>query len=481
MQTFYFHDYETFGTDPARDWPAQFAGIRTDANFEEVGQPLNIYCRLPADQIPHPEACLVTGLTPDIVNREGVCEAEFIARIHQEFITSNTCALGYNSLRFDDEVTRHSLYRNFYSPYDREWKNGCSRWDLIDVVRLCAALRPEGIVWPRRDDGTHSFRLEELTAANGITHAAAHDALSDVRATIAMARLLREKQPRLFDHALKHRTKHKVAGMLDVVSMQPDAVAHVSGMYPANRHCLAVVVPLAVHPTNKNEIIVYDLSIDPEPLLSLDVESVRYRLFTSNEDLQREGVERIPIKTIHINRCPVIVLLKVVTAADRERLGIHFSTCKKNYRKLFGGYKQVQEMRQKLSLVYGQRDYEPVSDPDHMLYSGGFFSNDDQARIAQIRTTSPEELGNVSLPFRDSRLEEMLFRYRARNWPELLTDEEVDRWNSFRRQRLEHGCGGQSHSVASCLQSIQELLAKQDSEKKREVLRQLQCYVTGLL
>ena len=197
--TLYWHDYETFGVDARRDRPAQFAGLRTDEELNEIGEPLNIYCKPALDVLPHPEACLITGITPQLADARGVLEPEFIARIHAEFAQPGTCGVGYNSLRFDDEVTRHTLYRNFYDPYAREWQNGNSRWDLIDLVRMTYALRPEGIEWPLKDDGKPSFRLENLATANNIGHESAHDALSDVRATIGVARLIRNRQPRLYD------------------------------------------------------------------------------------------------------------------------------------------------------------------------------------------------------------------------------------------------------------------------------------------
>ncbi|MDB2384810.1 exodeoxyribonuclease I, partial [Endozoicomonas sp.] len=299
MQSFYWLDYETTGADPAADWPAQFAGIRTDADLNEIGEPLNIYCQLPADRLPHPEAFMVTGLDPYIVNEKGLIEPEFIKKIHHELSQSGTCAVGYNSIRFDDEVTRHSLYRNFYDPYAREWKNGNSRWDLMDLVRLTAALRPDGINWPLREDGYKSFRLEELTQANGLEHGEAHDALSDVRATIALAKLIKERQPKVYDYVFNHRGKQEVSRLLNTFTKE--AVVHVSGMFGAGRNCLAVVMPLAVHPVNKKGIIVYDLSIDPEPLISLSVNDIQKCLFTPAAE-RPDNVARIPLKVVHINK-----------------------------------------------------------------------------------------------------------------------------------------------------------------------------------
>ena len=307
----FWYDYETTGIDPRRDRPLQVAGIRTDENLNEIGEPLNIYCQPSEDILPHPAACLVTGITPSRLAEQGLSEAEFITRIHAELAQPGTCGVGYNSLRFDDEVTRYSLYRNFFDPYAREWQGGNSRWDLIDLVRSAYALRPEGIVWPE-EDGRVTLKLERLTAANGIAHGQAHDALSDVRATIALARLLRSTQPRLYDYLYQLRSKQRV---LDQVRLlQP--LVHVSGRFAGARHYLALVLPLAWHPRNRNALIVCDLQADPSPLLNLDADTLRSRLYTRREDLA-EGELPVPLKQMHINRCPVVAPLSVLREADR--------------------------------------------------------------------------------------------------------------------------------------------------------------------
>jgi exodeoxyribonuclease-1 len=301
--SFYWHDYETFGIDPCRDRPAQFAGQRTNRDLEPIGDPLAIYCKPARDVLPNPISCLITGITPQRAERDGVIEAEFAARIHEELAEPGTCAVGFNSIRFDDEFTRNLLYRNFYDPYAREWENGNSRWDVIDLARMCYALRPQGIEWPLREDGTPSFRLEDLTAANNIGHQQAHDALSDVNATLAIARLLRTKQPRLFAWYFALRRKQRAFEMLDHVHRTP--VLHVSSRYPAERGCIAMVAPLAVHPLQPNKVIVYDLDTDPAALLELDAEDIADRVFVSRADLP-EGVERIPLKAVSANRSPSI-------------------------------------------------------------------------------------------------------------------------------------------------------------------------------
>ncbi len=428
LRSFYFHDYETFGTDPALDWPAQFAGIRTDDQFNEMGEPLNIFCRLPPDHLPNPIACLVTGLTPQKVNEQGLIEPEFIRRIHAELMVPGTCALGYNSIRFDDEVTRNILYRNFYDPYSRERQNGNSRWDLIDLVRLTAALRPEGIEWPLRDDGYKSFRLEELTAANGLDHGTAHDALSDVRATIALARLMRERQPRVFQFYLSHRDKRKVAGLLNLA--RRDMVVHVSGMLGAQRNNLAVVMPLLEHPVNRNGIVVYDLSIDPAPLLDLPVEEIRRRLYTPADQLSEA---RIPLKTIHINKCPAVAPLSVVRAEDQDRLHLDLGRCEQHRRQIMA----EGALSAKLGEVFsGSAPFAVQTDPDQMIYSGGFFSPSDRNEMARIISAKPFELSGMGLTFSDRRLDEMLFRYRGRHYPGTLDAEEQRHWQNYCHERL---------------------------------------------
>ncbi len=426
--TFYWHDYETWGTDPRRDRPSQFAGIRTDAELNVVGKPLVQYCRPSDDMLPHPEACLVTGITPQHALAKGVAEAEFFAAIHQEMATPGTCSVGYNNIRFDDEFTRYGLYRNFFDPYAREWQNGNSRWDIIDVVRLTRALRPDGIEWPIKEDGVTSFRLEELTKANGIEHVDAHDALSDVYATIAMAKLIKQKQPRLFDHQLNMRNKRMVAEQLNVATKQP--VLHVSSKYPARDGCIAMVAPLVNHPVNRNSVVVYDLRVDPTPLIELSVEEIQQRVFTAQAELP-DGVERIPLKEVHINKCPVVVPMNTLTDAAAAEWHIDIA-------KAEGHLEMILQARldAKVKQVYTGREFESISDPDQALYGGGFFSDADRRLMEYVRTTQVAELADLDLDFEDGRLPEMLFRYRARNWPDSLSADERGRWEEFRLDRL---------------------------------------------
>jgi len=428
-RTIYWHDYETFGADARRDRPAQFAGLRTNEDLQVVGEPQVVYCKPADDFLPHPEACLITGITPQLAFKKGICEAQFIASVHGELAHPGTCGAGYNSIRFDDEITRHCLYRNFYDVYAREWQNGNSRWDIIDMVRLTRALRPDGIDWPSDKNGVPSFKLENICQANQLEHTSAHDALSDVRATIELARLIKIRQPKLYAYIYKQRYKKRVSQLITPGSYNP--VLHVSGRFPAKTGCCAVVVPLAWHPINQNQIIVYDLSKDPEPLIQLSEDEIKERLFTPAQNLP-DGVVRIALKGIQVNKCPVVVPLTTMRSQDADRLQIDLALCMRHLDLI----KSNSNLTSKIAGVFGAHPDNAQDDPDLMLYSGGFFNDHDKRQMLKIRQAKPTELGQLRLEFQDRRMTEMFFRYKARNYPHALNQKEAKDWERYRSARL---------------------------------------------
>lgn len=447
----FWYDYETTGIDPRRDRPLQVAGIRTDEALNEIAEPLNIYCQPSDDILPHPAACLVTGITPSQLAQNGLDEAEFMRRVHAELSLPGTCGVGYNSLRFDDEVTRYSLYRNFYDPYAREWQGGNSRWDVIDLVRTAYALRPEGIVWPE-EEGRVSLKLEHLTAANGIEHGQAHDALSDVRATIALARLLRDKQRKLYDFLYQLRSKQRVLEHIRL--LQP--LVHISGRYAGARHYLAVVLPLAWHPRNRNALIVCDLLSDCAPLLNESAATLKARLYTRRDQLA-EGELPVPLKLLHINRCPVVAPMNVLRETDQQRLQLDLALYRQRAEQLT---EHAALWQDKLAEVYGEESFAASEDPEQQLYDG-FIGDRDRRLCEQVRRADPQRLADSAWAFDDPRLPELLFRYRARNYPSTLTFEEQQRWSEFCQRRLTQAEYGAPNTLAQfehALQAVQPTL-----------------------
>ncbi|MBD0786818.1 exodeoxyribonuclease I [Vibrio sp. Y2-5] len=466
--TYFFFDYETWGTNPAKDRPSQFAGVRTDMDFNIIGEPLVIYCQLPSDYLPAPEAALITGITPQKAMAQGLPEPEFIARIHHELSQPNTTSLGYNSIRFDDEVTRYTCYRNFYDPYSWSWQNSNSRWDLLDVMRACHALRPEGIVWPENEEGFTSFKLEHLSKANGIEHENAHDAMADVIATIELAKKVKAAQPKLFDYFFTMRHKRKLNELVDIVNMTP--LMHVSGMLGRECQYTSWIVPIAWHPTNQNAVIVADLAKDPQPLIELSSEELHTRLYTKRDELAPDELP-VPVKLVHLNKCPILAPAKTLTAENAEKIGINREQCLENLALI----RQHPEIREKLVALFSiEREYEQNTDVDTQLYDG-FFSPADKASMEIIRSTPAENLAAMDITFADKRIEPLLFRYRARHFPWTLDENEQRRWANHCRDFYES-------RIEDYMLNLENLVHEHESdEKKIAILKSVYQYVSKLV
>ncbi|TFG65133.1 MAG: exodeoxyribonuclease I [Spirochaetales bacterium] len=426
--TMLWYDLETFGTHPQWDRIGQFAAVRTNDKFEQIKDTESFYCSLSPDYLPNPEACLVSGLTPQFVNAEGLSDRDFAARINRLMLEPNTCIAGYNNLRFDDEFIRSLFYRNFFDPYKREYNKGNTRWDIIDLLRMAHDLRPEGIEWPADGEGRPSFKLTDLTAANGIAHEEAHNALSDVKATIALARLLLEKQPKLFRFFFSLRKKDEARRLLNLQKIIP--LVHSSGMFTSEKGCSSIVVPLSVHPLQPNVIISYDLRHDPADWIDEPAEEIRRRVFTRQEELVPE--KRIPLKGIHLNRCPAIAPLSTLSEDRAGILGIDLDLCMKHA----GILAKRNDLIQKIRAVYQEGNSGKYEDPELQIYSGDFFPDEDRIEFDVIRSSPPEKLLADPPRLHDRRGPELLWRYIGRNYPEAFPPAEQAKWKSFCAGRL---------------------------------------------
>ncbi len=428
-ESLYWYDFETTGTDPVVDRPLQFAGIRTDLELREIAEPQNFFCRPGNDCLPNPDAMLVTGIRMSAVRESGLSERAFADRVLKDFSQPQTCVVGFNSIRFDDEFTRQMLYRNLHDPYAREWRSGNSRWDVIDLFRAAYALRPDGFHWPRHDNDAPSFRLEHLARANGLDYLDAHDALADVRATIEVTRRLREAQPRLYEFMFNLRDKHFVRQQLYPLGKKP--VVHVSARFPAIRGCTAIVLPLCQHPTNNNGIVAFDLTQPPDDLIAVGPGELARLVFSPAAELA-EGETRLALKVIHVNRSPFVAPLNSLDESAQVRLGLDRVEAEQRAERLM----KTPGLVEKIHEAFTANHFEAHEDPDFQLYQGGFFSESDRSVMNELQSSPPETLARFADRFQDDRLEELLFRYRARNHPDTLDDEELNRWQQFRAVRF---------------------------------------------
>lgn len=427
IPSFLFHDYETWGISPLYDYPCQFAAIRTDLALNPIAEPINIVAKIHPDYLPHPGACLVTGITPQATLQEGLTEYSFMRQIQQQMSTPNTCSIGYNSIKFDDEFTRFSLFRNFYDPYQREWQHGNSRWDIIDLVRACYALRPEGINWPENDQGLPSFKLEVLTQANEVTHAQAHDALSDVYATIAIAKLIQTSQPKLFNYAYKLRSKHAVVDLLQ--QHQHNALLYINPFRSAKHGCISYIVPITEHPTNNNATICVDLTKDITPLLTLNENELHAIRYVKREDRNASTPDFAALEIKH-NQCPFIAKTNTLTAARAHALEIDLTLIEQRLEQLQNALRSAtgSHLITKIRDAFVREFADEPSDVEASLYSGGFLSKTEKDFCTSIHFATPEELPTLFARSPSERLGELLFRFIARNFPEQLNSEQAARW-----------------------------------------------------
>lgn len=445
----------------------QFAGQRTDMELQPLGEPVNILIKLTPDIVPDPDAVLLTGITPQATQADGVTEAEFLKYFYSEIVTPDTCFLGYNTVRFDDEFMRFLHYRNFYDPYEWQWANGCSRWDVLDVVRMTRALRPEGIEWPMTDDGKPTNRLELLTKVNNLDHYAAHDALSDVYATIAIAKLIRNKQTKLFEFLFDCRGKKKIQEL--VCADKP--FIYSSGKFPTEFEKTTVCVRLVDHPQNRGAYV-YDLRHDPAEFMDMSAAHIVERWRYNREE---NAPKRLPVKLLQFNHCPAIAPMGVLDTASQKRLSIDLDAIQKHLRALRSKPGFANTILQAIDIMDKNRDATSVksSDVDTQLYDGFIDANDKQVERA-IRVAKPAAISDFTGKLRDERLQKLLPLYKARNYPDTLTGEERKAWEDFCRDRLM--TGAQQSKLAKYFERLQELATTNLDSDKAFLLEELQLY-----
>lgn len=493
--TFYFYDLETSGINARAHRIMQFAGQRTDENFNPIGEPHNWLVQLTDEILPDPDAVLVTGITPQKTLEEGYTEAEFLKLFHEQVCQPDTVLMGFNTVRFDDEFMRATLWRNFYDPYEWHWQDGRSRWDLLDVTRIVRALRPDGIEWPyqparaknlsehgklvapKKDDEDKTKmvptnRLELLTKINGLDHQNAHDALNDVLATIAVAKLLKEKQPKMFDYLFKIRGKKQIGEIISTDDPKP--FIYSSGKYSSKWLKTSVVVPIA--PAPNGAVLVYDLRQDPLKLAKLSDEELKEKAF-----FRDEVSEVLPIKSLRVNCCPAVAPLGVLDEASQKRIDLSLKTIEDNYKKL----RSITGFSERITHLYEQnqterqKKYAKESDPDFQIYDG-FVGEKDKSKMRAVRAASAEELADMNLDFIDERLEALLPRYKARNFSKSLTPSEREAWEAYRSQRITKGAQGQL-SLEQYAKRLAELAKTKNDDKSQFLLQELQLYAESIV
>ncbi len=472
-QSFFWYDLETTGISARTGRVMQFAGQRTDMDLKPIGEPVNVLIQLSEDVLPDPDAIMITGITPQQTIQDGVTEVEFLKLFYEQVATPDTIFVGFNTVRFDDEFMRFLNYRNFYDAYEWQYKDGKSRWDLLDVVRMTRALRPDGINWPTSEDGKPTNRLELLTKENGLDHEHAHDALNDVLASIAVANLIKTTQPKLFDWLLALRGKNDVKKFIEA----NQTFIYTSGKY-ANEVEKTAVVRL-VHTDDSKGAIVYDLRHDPTEFKDLSPEELADRWRYSKDEA---APARLPAKTMKYNRCPALSPTGLLSDKDvQKRLQVTPEQVNANLAKLNAMPEflaNIVKARDLMDDERGEQWSKDVQDADTALYEGGFFDDNDRKLMSVVRTAQPDELSTLQSDLHDQRLKDLLPRYKARNFATFLTDEERIEWEKYRYRVLMEG--GTESRLAIYMHRLSELAKSEVGQEKLYLLEELQLYAEAI-
>ncbi len=465
-KTFFFYDLETSGLNPRDARVMQFAGIRTDMDLNQIGEPYNILVKLNDDVLPSPEALMVTGITPQQTLSDGINEAEFAKVLANEVFTPDTIAIGFNNIRFDDEFIRHLFWRNFYDPYEWSWKDGRSRWDLLDVVRMTRALRPEGIEWPVDGKGVATNRLELITKANGLNHIKAHDALSDVEALISVTKLIKEKQPQLYEYLLKMRDKNEIKKLVNLDNKQP--FVYVSGRFDAEFNKATIAFPLT---TGKNgNIVIYDLRYDPTPFVKLSQKDLAKKFFATWEERQEDDFQKLPVKEMQYNHAPAVAPLGVLSQGEGwKKISLSEDIITKNKTVLLSHPEFAENIR---SIFENREEFQKSPDPEAQLYDG-FVPDVDKIRIEAVRNADERKLADFHPNFIDERLSELLLHYKARNYPNSLAEDEAEAWEDWRSKKI-------AKDLPAFIKSIQKLSKSTTDENKIYILQELQLWAESV-
>ena len=478
MKTFFFYDLETSGFSPQNDRIMQFAGQRTDENLNRIGEPVNILIRLNDDVLPSPSALMVTIISPQKTVEEGYTEAEFAKMLVEEYFTPDTVIVGYNNVRFDDVHIQHLLWRNFYPPYDWQWKDGRSRWDLLDVVRMIRALRPEGINWPFViNEGTGekfaANKLELLTKENGILHENAHDAMSDVDGLIDVARLLKEKQPQIFDYLFRIRSKNEVQKLVNLENPKP--FVYTSGRFKVEFEKTTVAFPIA--PAKNQNVIVWDLRFSPEKFIDWSEDQILENITADFETRSSDDFEPIAAKILQYNKCPAVAPMGVLTEENRQRLKIDLAEIQKNLDVLRKNPHFAENLRsafERRSEVFQDKSSAEKPAPEARLFEG-FVSKSDDIKIEAVRNSTDRELADFHPDFADERLTDLLLHYKARNFPKSLSSQEKELWEEYRVENLQK-------MMPNFMKEFQEIANNQNLNSQEEyILEEIKLWLENIL
>ena len=439
--TFFWYDYETTDLDWYRARPVQVAGIRTDESLEREGKLGELYCQPAPDHLPRIGSVLTHRVSPVHARDRGIREFEFAKKVHKQLHAEGTCTVGFNATTFDHRITHHLFFRNLFDPYRWHWKDSStSKWDIIELCRAAYALRRDILLWPYDDEGYAAFKLHKLALENSIrseySHRAVsgqdpHSAADDVRLTLDLARLLKGASKNLWDYSRSCQSvEHVVRSIRTTFLIVNTTVLR-------QRGAATIAGFLGQDPNDKNRNYAFDLSYNPAEFFDANAESLLTYKPKSSAD-NRDPRRHVPILRFRANASPYVMEFDLSNPMSEARQG------------LLDGLQlaPLDELQRRFSALdsntkfktrvveLNKPSYPERACPEENLY-GLDVDRSDRAQLTRIRKSigRPNWWKNER-HFRAKWLPGMVLRFRARNFPETLSDKEAEDWRDYCRQRL---------------------------------------------
>lgn len=268
-KSFLFYDIESSGQSTSCDQIYTLAMIKTDEGLNEQWR-REVVVQPVIDIVPTPEAILVHRLTPQRL-LSGENEWQAMQDIHQCFNTPNTLSVGYNNLSFDDEMLRFSFDRNLLPPYTHQYAQGCHRLDVFPLVVMYYLFQHEVLHWPQRQDVV-SFKLEDMAISNGFIHEQAHDAMSDVVATVQLVQKMMTAQD-FFQYVVQYYNKHIDQQRIHQCLQSGQVVLMVDVKFGKARSMINACLFLGYHQVYRNQSLW--LCLDDEQLSEQEADTIR--------------------------------------------------------------------------------------------------------------------------------------------------------------------------------------------------------------
>jgi exodeoxyribonuclease-1 len=415
QQTYLFYDLETTGRSKCFDQILQFAAIRTDLNLNELERH-QIQVKLNCDVIPDPEAILIHHI-PVTDMLQGVAEIEAMTQIHALLNTPGTLSGGYNTLKFDDEFLRFSFHRNLLPPYTHQWANQCGRFDLYPLAQLYYLYHHECLNWPTTAEGKITLKLERLSQANQLATGAAHQAITDVEATVALARIFFKNKEMwryvmdFFDKAAELKRRAKIPDFLET-AQEKYPIALLVGAAGSSDFFQYPALSLGQHLHYKNQTLW--LRLDKKELATSTLDTFTQTTWVSHQK---------PGETFLL---PFTGRFKKHLSPERTLI------TEQNLQWLSDNAPLLSEIQ----MHY--RDYKypeiPNLDVQADLYTAGFLSREEERLCAQFHVVPPEKKALIAEQFPTARLQEITTRILGRHYPQHLSPTLREKWQGYLSQ-----------------------------------------------